>query len=782
MQEPVADSQPESQSATHLVHVLMQFAWAVRHRKNVMFASLLVAGLLGGLYYATATRYYAAGASLLVMQSGNDIMDPTLAHQGGVQQGLMPTYESLITSAKVIEGALAKLQPEDRIDLAGVAADKWAKALGNNLSAKTVRNTNIIQIEYLSRDPAAAVAVVNAVVESYLEFMDKTHKGTAGEIIDFLTREKEDLAGKLAAKEDELQAARDFAGDLGSGPDDKLMHPLVQRVVSFNEALIETRKERAEMEASLAAVEEAVRNGEGLQQHIMTVANMVGKEILLNGLGINDHDAANQVSLEKELLDFRSELQAMEEHLGPRHPQVTTLEEKIRSTKEYLYGYQDRVRQRLAEIQETQLGPLLTEMMRQKLNETWQLELSRENDYKQALADASSLGTQLSQIDSLQHEVTRLRDSYDALLGRIANIDMKHEGPDIRADTVSDPSEATTPVSPNPRRVALVVLIVGAAVGLLIVYVLDALDDRFRSTDELQQQLGAPVLAMVRRMKSAATDGLEAVQVHSQPEAAESEAFRILRTALSLSGQPSERLVISSSEPGDGKTTVLANLAVACAQAGKKTLLIDADLRRPGLTALMRLRGAGGLSNVLRSTDDMGRAAAAQVTPSGVDGLDVIPSGPRCSNSAELLAGPRLAELIDWAHAVYDQVLIDSPPALAAGDTSIIGKLVDGVILVVQPGKNRRRMVLRVAQSFARLKVSLFGLVVNRVDAGHDAGYYGYGAGDYGDSYVYHYKYTVGDDDDRDASDRLDPDSSGRPALIVPRRINRLRPTEPPRS
>ncbi len=212
------------------------------------------------------------------------------------------------------------------------------------------------------------------------------------------------------------------------------------------------------------------------------------------------------------------------------------------------------------------------------------------------------------------------------------------------------------------------------------------------------------------------------------------EAFRTLRTSLAFSGRETSRLVVSSPEPGDGKTTVLSNLAVSFWQAGKRTLMIDGDMRRPGLTAQMGLKGQSGLSDLLAASEVVAKTAAAHVhtlTP----GLDFIAAGRRRAVPTELLTTPRMADLLAWAEAHYDQIIIDSPPVLAVNDASIIGRLVDGAVLVMQPAKNRRRLVLRAAESFTSFGVNLLGLVVNRVGADkQDAIYaadvtYGYGYG-----------------------------------------------------
>ena len=312
---------------------------------------------------------------------------------------------------------------------------------------------------------------------------------------------------------------------------------------------------------------------------------------------------------------------------------------------------------------------------------------------------------------------------------KLTDLNIRQDGPEVRIEIVQEPKIASGPAIPNRRRVALFSLLAGLGLGLLVIYVLDTLDDRFRSIEDLQTQLGTTVLSLLPQLDIAEGRGIDSLQVHVAPDARQSEGFRTLRTALALRDRQARRIVISSAEPGDGKTTVLANLGASYAQARKKTLLVDADLRRPALTGMMDMRGAEGLSTLICREGDLAVMAAAAVRSSGIAGLDVLPAGPRFSSPAELLAQPRLAELLGWAESVYDQVLIDSPPALATSDAAVIGRLVDGVGMVVRPEKNCRRHVLRAAEGFASLHIPLLGVVVNQVEAEHRVGYYGYGTG-----------------------------------------------------
>lgn len=731
-------TQPEPYSTAHVVHALVQFGVAVRHRVNVVILSLVVCALLGGLYFATATRYYGAKAQLLVLQSGDEV-GTSMTAQGNRQQNLMPTYENLFTSAKVLEVAIASLLPEDRIDLGDAPRDRWVEILQKEVTAKTIYNSNIIEISYSSKDPGAAVAVVNAVVRSYLAFMDETHKGTAGEIIRLLTKEKDDLTERLLRKEGERQSLRMQLGLVGTmGTNREVLHPLVQRAVSFNEALIETQKDRVSMEASLLSIRGAIRNGEDLRQHLLDLSEVVGREVMLSALGENPRDAATQAALDQLIITNQANLAALMEHCGPNHPQVATLREEIRLAEEYRRNQQKRVHERLAELQNGQLASMLVNMVEQKLKELGQKEVTLQNQYQRAYDEANQLNGQLSQLEMVEFDVKWLRDLHETLLKKLADVNLRQDGPEIRTSVVSEPVKNEKPISPSLRIVVFATLLGGLGLGLLLVYVLDTLDDRFRSVEELQSQLGAAVLSVVRPLPVRHTVGAEALQIYVEPDAAESEAFRTLRTALSLAEHESRQIVVTSTEPGDGKTTVMANLAVCYAQSAKRTLLIDADLRRPGLTTLLGMRGVDGLSSVIRGAQDVIELAGMHIRASGIAGLDVLPAGPRPTNPAELLASVRFSELLAWAETVYDQILIDSPPVLAASDAALIGRLVDGVMLVVQPAKNRRRMVMRAVEGLNILKIPLLGMVVNRVGADDDSNYYGYGSG-------YAYDYREGD-------------------------------------
>jgi len=752
----------ESAPATQVAHGLLHFALAVRYRKNVVLASLAAAALLGGLYYATATRYYAAKAAILVTQVGPDQLNTSMTGEESQRRNTMPTFENMIRSAKVLERALESFGPEDRVDLEGVPAERWIETIQGKLSARTIRATSILEVAYRSRDPHVAVHVVNAVVQSYLEFMREMHEGTTSELLEQLTKQRSAVAEEHRRVQQRLFEARQQLNDIKFDSEAKTLHPLLERCVLFNNALVELQKQRAELEASWRVIDTALGNGEDIGQHLMSMGDEVGKEILMGILGIGPRDSTAQANLEQRLMEDRSLLRRVQDDLGPNHPELLTLQERIRMTEQFLAGYEERIHQRLSELRKGRLGPWLLQMVRQRLDEARAKETQLLARYEEARAQAVELSGQLLQIQTLERDERRLGDESDELFKKITAVDLKKDGSEVRTAVIQQPKPSLRPVSPRLSYVGILVLLGGLGAGVGLVHLLDALDDRFRSIEEMQQRLGVSVLAMVHQFKGSDTTGLTGLAMCAASTSVESEAFRTLRTALDLAHPDARQIVVSSGEPGDGKTTVLANLAVACAQANKKTLLVDADLRRPGLTKMMHMRSTRGLSEILRADGEIADLAADHIRNSGLPGLDILPSGPRPANPAELLAGTRFSQLLAWAATLYDQILIDSPPALATSDTAIIGRLVDGVVLVVRPAKNRRRLVMRAVESLSMLKIPLLGLVINRVGSAQDRGYYSYHTG-----YGYDYGYAAACEGEFEfaPSDGTEDESTGGQAI-----------------
>lgn len=192
-------------------------------------------------------------------------------------------------------------------------------------------------------------------------------------------------------------------------------------------------------------------------------------------------------------------------------------------------------------------------MVQQRLNETWRREASLRANFEQARSEAVALIGQRERLQLLEHDLKFLRDLRDVLLEKIASTDLRQDHNDIRTAVVSEPILPKNPVWPKLPLVAAGCLAAGLAGGLALIYILDVLDDRFRSPDELRTQLAVPILAMVRQMEELHSVGLDNIHVHVTPDAVVSEAFRTLRTTLAFCGKETSRLVISMPNPATAR-------------------------------------------------------------------------------------------------------------------------------------------------------------------------------------------------------------------------------------
>jgi capsular exopolysaccharide synthesis family protein len=726
LQQPTRslDEAPQTATLTRIV----RFLHVVRVRKGLLFTSLFVAVLLAGLYYATAPRLYESSSRLYVLQMGSNVLEEAIENQGGVREN-MANYQGVLTSDLVLEEVLQKLPAKHRVDLKDVPRAKWIAALREHLGVSAPRRTNLIDVRYRSRDPQAAAAIVNHVVDSYLKLMREIHKSSASEDVEFLTRKREKLDEETRAINSELIVLKRQM-QIISGPDNQTINPAAERLQELNKHLIDAMNRTREARSTMQAIHEAAARGEDIHQFALQQIEVVGKEVFMRQMGLNPQDSWLDGRTRQQLINDQVAYRNDSAELGPNHPRMQMLAARIQERQKWLSERPANISAQMITLAKTRLTPTLLAMSAQKLRYAELREQALREEFNRESQVVSSFEALMGRIRLLNFDLARKRELAIALATRISRTDLGKERGGLRTKIVSQPKVAKAPVTPRLLVVALFALATGLGTGLAMIYMLDYFDDRFRSPEELQVQAGLPVLAIVGELPhDSESAGLESVRTFEEPNGSESEAFRTLRTALAFSGEPTTRLVVTSTEPGDGKTTVLANLAVAFAQSGKRTLLIDADMRRPGLTSLMDLKGQQGLSTILRSELPLNSTTAGNLFTTQLDTLDVIPSGPRPVNPAELLHGTRFSELLAWAESVYDQILIDAPPALAVADAAIISRQVDGALLVVRPDKNRRRMVVRATESLGSVGANVMGAVINHVTAETGEDYYGYGYG-----------------------------------------------------
>ena len=295
----------------------------------------------------------------------------------------------------------------------------------------------------------------------------------------------------------------------------------------------------------------------------------------------------------------------------------------------------------------------------------------------------------------------------------------------IKVEVVENARLPGGPVSPQPTRNVGLALVLGLLLGIGIAVLRETLDTTVKSTQDLQERVGAPVLGVIGFDPEAKTRPLI---VQADPHSSRAEAFRQLRTNLQfvdVDHRPTS-IVVTSSLSEEGKTTTTANLAISLSQAGIRLALLEGDLRRPRMAEYLGIEGAVGLTTVL-----VGRASLDDaLQPWGDAGLLVLPSGATPPNPSELLGSQGMADLLRELESRVDLVLIDAPPLLPVTDAAVLSVIASGSLLVVRHGRTRREQVSTAIESLRRVDAHLFGVILNMAPTkGPDAYRYGYGYG-----------------------------------------------------
>jgi capsular exopolysaccharide synthesis family protein len=353
-------------------------------------------------------------------------------------------------------------------------------------------------------------------------------------------------------------------------------------------------------------------------------------------------------------------------------------------------------------------------------------------------------------VNALRAKLSRAQTRYDEVIERLQELRLSRSYAGFSTDLLASPEVPKKAAWPILPLTAMIGLSLGIMLGLSLAVAAEFMDSTFSDVADLERAIGAPAIAHVPRfdqrtlrkqMQSDSKVQPSLVTFHA-PRSAESEIYRVARTALMISNRNQEvsTMMMTSPQPGDGKSTTISNLAVSFARAGKKVLLIDADMRRPVINGLFAIEGEPGLSDLLTGAHTTDEAIQASEVPN----LDLIPNGTSTPAPAELLESPRFSMLLAELSHQYDLVLIDAPPLLAVADPAIIAPMVDAVVLTVRVSKNGRRPVEHAARILDALNVQPSAVVVNGVD--QEAKTYGYGTysrDEYGYVGHYHQRYSA---------------------------------------
>jgi polysaccharide biosynthesis transport protein len=349
------------------------------------------------------------------------------------------------------------------------------------------------------------------------------------------------------------------------------------------------------------------------------------------------------------------------------------------------------------------------------------------------------------------------KSSYATLLSRFEELRLV-EAQSIDSISISEPArQPDKPVRPRPLTNTLLAAVVGAMLALGIIFLIEYLDDRIRSPEELSRVLDTAWMGAIARLPEAREGEWSPLQLIAQNEPRHpiSESFRRVRTNLQFSqvDRGLRSLLVTSASPGEGKSLNAANLAIVMAQAGRSVLLIDGDLRRPVQHKLFDLPMSPGLTDALLQGDE---DALDFSWESGTPNLRLMPCGKRAPNPAELVGSERMARLLAQLDGRVEMLIIDAPPVLAVADAQILGRQTQGVLLVVDAERTRRTAAMHAADALRQVGANLLGAVVNRLSRSSQ------GYDDYSYQYDYYRDETPSEESYADPSRRHRMNGAGR--------------------
>ncbi len=724
---------------------------------NILLASLrrwwllviggVVGGVLGFFLYSTQTPTYQSTSQLNVMRrasvqilqggSGYGFEDYLSGQIDTIRSDsvLLPASRSPILKNASPEFQ-ARLQLDDTSPFRDQNVAKMLKlGLGVNRSRDVIGssaiNQSTINLTFTDKNQVDSKLVLEAVTDTYIKLLAARSKSTVAERVEQLSVTYKSLQSNQEQKTKDRYTREIERQNITP----EAYESITSRWSKSKEELFQLKQQQQEIETTLETIKKVGTNKADRKKLFVVLTGARGT--------YNDISQA-----ESQLLILEQRRKLLAESVGKDHFQM----KEVLSQIEFLKT--DMGRSRDVDSDELNQQELYFQQKNIGINkqiETLMRRISEDYEYIKRMlpiiSDLKGIDIDLAQSSSRIAETKRDLDNAEA----VARATSDSGG--YSAEILNKPADGTK-VGPVLLTWLTPAVFLGVVLGFLAALLLELQDKSFRNPEEIRARLNAPIMGhippiRVKQANDAGTPlGMDPTLVTIvRPKSTESEAYRGVRTQVIQATETNGNKVIqvTSPSPGDGKSTLAANLAISLAQAGKKTILIDCDFRKPRVHKIFKLdKPSLGLATVMNDEAELSEA----IHDSPVPNLDLLPCGPRPANPAELLSSSRYQELLTQLKALYDYVIIDTPPLLAVSDPRVVAQRADGVIMVFKISNKVRPLAERAKEFLDDIGANVIGVAINSTDAEDERYGYGYGY-NYSKKYGYEYSYAEAYEDDQ---------------------------------
>lgn len=681
--------------------------WAVV-MKRFLLVLLFCAGCVGASFLITRQqqKLYRATAKVEILPPSMLGAQETLFTPAIVNDDkYLRTQLMILSQPETVNQAVKDESLETKPDFAGKTAVEIARMAYGKVECAPLRDMYIVEVSVVGPEPKVLDDLCNALVRTFQK-MQKSETRKLREDRKAIFEEQKSLADSnirlLNSDKKTALQNQNFTETTFESEYEKIQQSRERFLELADKLYAELMQEESDVNAIKAARENPATTVDSIAQLLFIRDNAKLKEI--------------DESLQRLADDRRMLIE--KDQLGPNEPRVRAMDRAIEQANRDRSHLVEREAARFVVDHEHKRGTY----------DGYQRKIEQRTQELNAAAQVKSL------IDEKNAEINRNRDNKDAAIRQLeilaANADDEKDA--VRIQSLA--SEPGSPYSPNAAANLMMGVIFGIVGGVALAFLLDYLDDTIRTKDELAKVAAdVPLLGIVPNIEARKSEiAKKDLYAANQPKSTISEAYRGVRTALTLSarGPQQKAMLLTSAGPREGKTTTAINLATVLAFSGGRTLIIDADLRKPRVHSSFNLPNKKGLTNLIVTEDD----PVEYCQKTHVDRVDVLTSGPIPPNPSELLGRPRMREILRRLREHYDQIIVDTPPIGAVTDAAVIATMVDGVILVVHAGKTRRQIVSRGIEQLRYIGAPIIGVILNNLHLGRGRYYPGY--------YHYYYYYA----------------------------------------